>query len=231
MDNKEIMTLGETADYLKIAEKTVLRMVHKGRIPCAKVGGQWRFMRTVIEDWLISRMKVVPGNDLARLIEAGAELVPLSRLIREDFLVMDIKPGSKEEVLQQLILPLVHKGIIRDDGSFLEKLLSREKMASTAIGRGAAIPHLRNPWENPEGGPVLVVGICPEGTDFDAPDEEKINLFFLLCTDSEVVHLRAMAKLTAILRREDLASCLVRAKGKEEIINIILREEQKERMR
>ena len=59
-EQKEVMTLGEVASYLKVAERTVLRMVHNGEIPCAKVGGQWRFLRTVVDDWLISRITFPP---------------------------------------------------------------------------------------------------------------------------------------------------------------------------
>ncbi|NBB74869.1 MAG: PTS transporter subunit EIIA, partial [Bacteroidetes bacterium] len=58
----DVMTLAEAAGYLKVAERTVLRMVHSGEIPCVKVGGQWRFLRTVIDDWLLSRMNFAPSS-------------------------------------------------------------------------------------------------------------------------------------------------------------------------
>jgi excisionase family DNA binding protein len=61
----DVMTLSEVASYLKVAERTVLRMVHGGEIPCAKVGGQWRFLRTVVDDWLLSRMSLTPSGEMA----------------------------------------------------------------------------------------------------------------------------------------------------------------------
>jgi PTS system nitrogen regulatory IIA component len=219
----EVMTLAEVAAYLRLAEKTVLRMVHKGQIPCAKVASQWRFLRSMIDDWLTVKMQVVPRNDLARLIEHSPDVVPLSRLLREQYVVLDVRPGNKEEVLDQLIQPLVRSGFIDQGRTFVGKLLERERIVSTAIGKGVAIPHLRNPLDNPAGGPVLVVGVCPEGTDFEALDGEKTYLFFLLCTDSEVVHLRVLAKVNRIAERKDVLDQLVGAESERELLHVLIR--------
>jgi excisionase family DNA binding protein len=52
---EEILTLREVADYLKVAERTIYRLVAKEEIPCFKVGGSWRFRRPEIEAWIESR--------------------------------------------------------------------------------------------------------------------------------------------------------------------------------
>ncbi len=222
----QVMTLAEVARYLKLAEKTVLRMVHKGEIPCAKVASQWRFLRPMIDDWLVAKMQVIPKNDLARLIENGSDTVPLSRLIREELIVLDVRPGGKQEVLGQLVQPLVENNLVDEKERFLEKLMDRERMVSTAVGRGVAVPHLRNPRENPGGGPVLVVGICRAGTDFGSPDGEKTHLFFLICTDSEVVHLRVLARFNSIVRKGDTVSRLIRSNTRAEVMQTLLQMEQ-----
>ena len=222
----EIMTLSEVAVYLRLAEKTVLRMVHKGQIPCAKVASQWRFLRSMMDDWLIAKMRVVPKNDLAGLIESSPEVVPLSRLLKAEYVILDIRPGTKEDVLHQLVQPLLRSQFIDREGPFVDKLLERERIVSTAVGKGVAIPHLRNPQENPGGGPLLVVGICREGTDFEAPDGEKTHLFFLLCTDSEVVHLRVLAKVNRIAGRKDAMARLICAESPAEVLQVLIRADQ-----
>jgi PTS system nitrogen regulatory IIA component len=222
----EIMTLSEVAVYLRLAEKTVLRMVHKGQIPCAKVASQWRFLRSMMDDWLIAKMRVVPQNDLARLIESSPEVVPLSRLLKAEYVILDIRPGTKEDVLHQLVQPLLRSQFIDREGPFVDKLLERERIVSTAVGKGVAIPHLRNPQENPGGGPLLVVGICREGTDFEALDGEKTHLFFLLCTDSEVVHLRVLAKVNRIAGRKDAMARLICAESPAEVLQVLIRADQ-----
>lgn len=49
---ENIMTIEEVADYLRVHTKTLYRLVKKGGIPAAKVGGSWRFVREHIDDWL-----------------------------------------------------------------------------------------------------------------------------------------------------------------------------------
>lgn len=222
----EVMTLGEVAVYLKLAEKTVLRMVHKGQIPCAKVASQWRFLRPMIDDWLTAKMQVVPRNDLARLIESSPDVVPLSRLLAEELILLDVQPGTKEQVLRQLVRPLLRTRIIDQEQPFLDKLLERERIVSTAVRKGVAIPHLRNPRENPGGGPVLVVGICRRGTDFDSLDGEKTKAFFLLCTDSEVIHLRVLAKVNRIAGKEATMQQLTGTETVEEVLRVLIRADQ-----
>ena len=222
----EVMTLSEVAVYLRLAEKTVLRMAHKGQIPCAKVASQWRFLRSMVDDWLITKMRVVPQNDLASLIESSPELVPLSRLLKAENVVLGLRPGSKEEVLRQLVRPLLRSGSIDREKPFLDKLLDRERIVSTAVGKGVAVPHLRHPRENPSGGPMLVVGVCPEGTDFSSLDGEKTHLFFLLCTDSEVVHLRMLAKVNRIAGRRETMARLAGAESSAEVLQVLIQAEQ-----
>jgi nitrogen PTS system EIIA component len=207
----EIMTLSEVAAYLKIAEKTVSRMIIRNEIPCTKVASQWRFMKSMIDDWLISRMNVVPQNDLARILESPEGIIPFSRIITDELILTNVKPGPKKEILLQLIDPLVDLEVVDDRDEFLRKLLAREKMVTTGIGRGVAIPHLRHPKENPGGGPRMVIGICPEGTDYDALDGEDTHLFFLLLSDSETLHLRILAKLNGILREQNFIKTFVSA--------------------
>jgi len=224
IDN-EIMTLSEVATYLKIAEKTVSRMITRGEIPCTKVDSQRRFSKSMIDDWLTSRMNVVPQNDLAKVLENPEGLIPITRLTSEDLIIDSLRPGSKKDILTQLIQPLVQQEVIEDADDFLRKLLTREKMVTTGIGRGVAIPHLRHPKENPGGGARMVVGICAQGTDFESIDGKKTYLFFLLVSDSEVIHLRVLAKLNQILREGDFVTRLTNAK-RDQVLPILVEGER-----
>jgi len=219
--SEEILTLSEAAGYLKIAEKTLLRMIHRKEVPAAKVGNQYRFLRSVLEDWLISKMKVLPSNDVSRLIEEQGELLAVWRLLDEKMVLPDLPAAPKEEILRQLTAPLAEAGMLNSVESYTAKLIAREEMASTAIESGAALPHLRKPEENPPGKPVIVLGRCREGIDFGAPDGGKTKLFFLLCTDSEVIHLRVLSLLARIMKIPGLLSSLLQADTAGEIISLI----------
>ena len=53
---EQIMTLREVAQYLGLHIMTVYKLTREGRVPAAKIGGQWRFKRDVLEDWLETQM-------------------------------------------------------------------------------------------------------------------------------------------------------------------------------
>lgn len=229
--NNDILTLSEVAQYLKVAEKTVLRMIHRNEIPCAKIGNQWRFQKSLIDRWLHGQMQARPADgSLATLMEESPLYVRLSRLIRPEYVVLGIKPDTKEGVLAQLIGPLERQGLIHDRSLFLSGLIKRERMVSTAVGHGVAFPHLRNPGDNPITGPALIVGVCPDGTQFDSPDGEKTHLFFIPSTDNEVVHLRILSQLSRTVRRPGVVERLRSAPSAEAVTAVFLAAERDQEM-
>lgn len=220
-----IMTLAEVSSYLKLSEKTLLKMVKNQEIPCAKVANQWRFLKAMIDDWLISRMNVIPQNDLSRMIALEYERVPVSRLMDEKLIVHDLPAGTKETVLLRLVGLAADAGLVSDGPELLERLLEREIMASTAVGGGIALPHPRKPSKLVVSGPKIVAGVSEPGIDFDALDNRPTHLIFLLLTDSEIVHLRVMAKLSSLLRDRKVVNDLIKTKSAAEFMSIIIRTE------
>lgn len=225
IENTDIMTVNEVAKYLKISEKSVIRMAQKGEIPVTKIASQWRFMKAVIDDWLISRMDVSKKSYVSSTINNKMPLFA-SRLIKPENILMDIKPGSKEEILKQLIKPLLEDNLIKDDEAYVKLLLEREEIVSTAIGKGIAIPHIRNPKQYPIALPSIIIGICKKGTDFDSFDGEETYIFFLVCADCEVVHLKIMAKIAYLTKNLNILSKLKKSKYPNEILSEIIRLDQ-----
>jgi mannitol/fructose-specific phosphotransferase system IIA component (Ntr-type) len=118
--------------------------------------------------------------------------------------------------------------IISDADDSLRKLLRRERMVSTAMGDGVAIPYARNPAENASGESLICIGICRAGTGFESLDGKTTHLFFPVHTDNETVDLRITAKLTALLKNDDVTRSILDSKSTENIISILMREEQKD---
>jgi PTS system nitrogen regulatory IIA component len=203
-ENDKIMTLGEMADYLRIAKRSLLRMAQRGDIPGTKIASQWRFMRSVIDDWMISRMKSLPRGELEKLVQTERLPLPLYRLLPPELVRLDIRPGSKQAVLEQLIELLARAGLIVDRQGFLQKLLEREEMVSTAIFPGIALPHFRKPEECPLPEPRIALGVCRQGTDFDSLDGRPTFALFLIGANNVVLHLKIIAELALLFRRPDL---------------------------
>jgi PTS system nitrogen regulatory IIA component len=204
-ERDEIMTLSEIARYLKVSEKTILRMAKEGDIPGAKVSSQWRFVRAVVDDWLTQKMQSVPKDDLVRVVRGSTEkVIPITRLVSEDRIVMDIEPAAKEAVVRRLVEPVSAARIVEDAELLVAKILAREEMMSTAVVPGIALPHARDPEEIGARETSVVLGVCREGTDFGALDGGRTHLLALVCARSTELHLRVMAKLSLLFRRPRL---------------------------
>ncbi len=220
MDDREVMTLPEVADYLQLAERTVLRMAQRGEIPAAKVASQWRFLRPLVREWVAARMQALPKATADRLARSSARLLPLTEVMRRELMVFGIRPGPKEEVLRQLVAPLISAAAVRDPARLLGSLMERERMMTTGIGHGVAVPHPRHPIPGMFPQPVVVFGLCPEGTDYQAIDAQHVHVFFLIGATWIGNHLDLMAKVGWLVRQPGLAN-LKAATGPEEAMTII----------
>lgn len=224
---QEIMTLAELANYLKVAEKTVVRMAREGKIPGTKVASQWRFMRSMVDHWLENRMQPVNPTNLFELLKMAPEVVPVSRLVSPELMLFDIKPGSVSEVLTQLTAPLQTYDLVEDSGAYLQMLVDREDLHSTAIAPHVAIPHARTPANAQLKQSALVVGICPEGTDFGATDKKKTKVFLLICSEDDMVHLRLLAKISKLLSKPKVIDRLMKCTSSEQVIALLAETEWK----
>lgn len=222
-DTSAIMTLKEVADYLKVAEKTVLRMIGNREIPCAKVGNQWRFRKDLLDTWLLTRMQA--GESAALSISAP---IPISRATEPDLISVDIAPGTKRYVLRQLAEILASKRRVEDVSGFVDALLRREDLASTGIGSGVAVPHVRDPESSPTEGPDLVVGVCRAGASFDALDDEPTFLFFLVSSNSVAVHLKLLSEVARLARDGELVHELVAATDPPDVWSLLVKYDETE---
>jgi len=191
---KEVMTLDDVAEYLQVSQKSVLRMAQMGKIPAAKVASQWRFMRSVIDDWLMAQMEI-PSVRSAAPKRGIPALPPLVELMPAKMMSLDIKPDTKRAFLRQLLEPMRKARVIRQTKRLLDSLMEREELVSTAIGHGIAIPHPRRPIQNLFKEPAVALGVCREGTDFEALDHQRTYIFFLLCAPADDMQLRLLSRV------------------------------------
>lgn len=223
IENENIMTLDEMAGYLKIARRSLLKMAQKGDIPATKVASQWRFMRTVVDDWLIGRMKALSEPELERLVRADRFTIPLQSLLRPELVRFDIRGNTKERILRELCRPLSEVGLLAEPEALLEKLMLREEMVSTAIFPGIAIPHPRRAEDCGLPEPRIVLGLSAGGVDFDSLDGRPTYALFLVCANQTSVHLKVIAQLALLFRRTGLVDDLREARTPDQALSRLFR--------
>lgn len=140
----------------------------------------------------------------------------------------DLKAVKKEDVLKELVELLASSEDIekKDRNKLLEQLMAREALGSTAIGQGVGIPHAKSECVSKL---VAGFGISQKGVDFDSLDGEKVYIFFLLIApiDSAGPHLKALARISRLLKDKYFRDSLKECKDEKSILKIILQEDDK----
>ena len=225
MDNNDILTLQEVADYLKIVPKTVMRMIARNEIPCMKVAGQWRFKRSVIDLWLNSKMNFSEEHQFALLMDVPGSAMQLSRLLLGPFMILDLRSSEVEDTLFALSAPLMTLGVSFDRKAFVGQLLAREEMVTTAFGDGTAFPHLRDVHQVPAGFPPIIMGISKKGIAFGNLQGELTHIFFLLLAPHKTMHLRILSRLARFSLKEGMRNRLLAATTPSEVSRLLLEDD------
>lgn len=165
-----ILTMKELAEYLKINERTVQRMIDSGQIRGRKVGGQYRFKGSDIdkiffpEDYEEGNKNVepIPLSELTRTQFA----IPISRLVTKDSIFLDMKATDMDGVIKELTAPKLFNSLVLDIQDLRDKCLAREKLLNTGIGNGIAIPHPRDPISTLRRPGCVVIGRSTKGVDY-----------------------------------------------------------------
>src|SRR3990167_8757404 len=140
----------------------------------------------------------------------------------------DLESTKKEDVIRELVDSLTLSGDIekRSRNKLIEALMNREALGSTAIGQGIAIPHAKCDCVAKL---VAAFGISKKGVGFDSLDGEPAYIFFLLVApqDSAGPHLKALARISRLLKDKYFRDSLKECKDEKAIFKIIIQEDEK----
>ncbi len=145
--------------------------------------------------------------------------------LRPDAVIANLSGQTGQAVLSELCRPLAAAHRV-DAQKLVETLLDREKLGSTGIGEGVAIPHGKVP-----GLPGLMAsfGRAPQGIDFRAIDGRPTHLFFALFApeNSAGAHLKALARISRIFKNPGFREAILKAGSADEIYRLIEAEDAK----
>jgi PTS system nitrogen regulatory IIA component len=140
-------------------------------------------------------------------------------------IVAELKGTGKIDVLAELTDALLNANPKLDRENILKVLMERERLGSTGIGDGVAIPHGKlKDLDNL----LISFGLSRQGVDFDSMDGKPTKLFFLLIAPEESVgiHLKTLARISKLLKSTAVREKLLAASDSTEIHRIISEEEE-----
>ncbi|MCX5830420.1 MAG: PTS sugar transporter subunit IIA [Deltaproteobacteria bacterium] len=148
----------------------------------------------------------------------------ITTFLKREFIIEELQAATKEAVLAELAAVLMPAGSTDDRGNMVKVLMDRERLGSTGIGDGIAIPHgkigglddLR-----------IAIGRSHQGVDFNALDGKPAHLFFLLMVpeNSAGQHLKVLARISRLLKDNVLRKNLMEAKSAAELFNLLVEQD------
>jgi PTS system nitrogen regulatory IIA component len=149
----------------------------------------------------------------------------LSEILEEDNIVLDLKAANKKKVIEELAEVIASSNPFLDKDSLVRVLLERERLGSTGIGDGVAIPHGKFQGVDE---PIISFGRSLKGLDFESMDGEPVFLFFLLVApeSSASMHLKALARIAKILKNGALRKRLMEVSTRKEIYDTIIQDDE-----
>jgi PTS system nitrogen regulatory IIA component len=151
---------------------------------------------------------------------ANAERHTLIDSLAAGQVLPNLQARSKKEVLEELCAPVLRLTNSIDLNTLMAVLLERERLGSTGIGDGVAIPHGKlDGLDNL----LMVFGRSRKGIDFDSLDGKPAYLFFLVLApeNSAGIHLKALARISRLLKSDSVRQEIMEAKDAARILTII----------
>ncbi|MBD3305024.1 PTS sugar transporter subunit IIA [candidate division KSB3 bacterium] len=153
-------------------------------------------------------------------------MIALSEILDTRCITLELSATRKKHVLEELVNLLVKAGKLNlpQPKKLAKELLAQEKLVSTGIGDGVAIPHKLVEYV-PE--TVIAFGRKQDGLNFNALDCQPVYLVFLILgpDTKPIEHLQLLSKLSRLLRNDAFKKILLEAQAADEIIEALRREE------
>ena len=144
----------------------------------------------------------------------------LTEIMKDNLVIAELKAKDKEGVIKEVASMLVEAGVVKDESKFVEDLKAREKVESTAIGDGIAIPHARSDTVE---GLTVAFARSSEGIDFESMDGKPVHLIFMIACNSDIAkeYLQVLARIARLCKNDKMRGGLVKARDGKEIIGLI----------
>ena len=198
--------LGELAKFLKRTEKELTKLAENGSLKGRKVQGEWVFGSQDIVLWMEQEMIRMTPEETSEFEDAVVradlekEEFTLSEMLSPESIELEFPARTKPSIINEIVKLGERVGKLWDPETMAQALREREEKGSTAMGCGVAILHPQCPQTGVISENFLALAIASRPVPFGGGFDGLTDVFFLLCCETQAIHLRALAKLSRILK-------------------------------
>jgi PTS system nitrogen regulatory IIA component len=198
--------INDAASLLNLPVNTLKRWIRQGRVPINRTEDICIFKKEKLNEW--AKRNNLSISDKKSCDEKCIEVL------------YEVTGQTKEELFSSVIKKLdIENNELEKE--FLKRLLEREELSSTGIGKGVAIPHPREPIASLFSSPVIAVVFPEAPLDFGSIDSKKVFVLFFIISGNVKEHLKLLSNLSFCLRHENFIAFLKNQPSMKEIIEKI----------
>lgn len=208
------LEIDHIAQCLNLPIYTVERWIRQGRIPIKKSGGYCVFNQDVLEKWAQKHdiQLVFKGKKQDDVTEPQGD--SFLNAFKRGGVYYDLSGNTIEEIFA-FACNLID-GLDNEERSLLcVRLLEREKLASTGIGKGVAIPHPRSPLQLNDRKAFISTFFLEKAVDFLSLDDKPVSVLFIIVCPSVTSHLHHLSRVSFCLRDDSFVE-FVKSKPSED---------------
>jgi nitrogen PTS system EIIA component len=211
------LRIKDIVDLLKVSENTVREWIDSNKIPHYKVKNQYYFSKSEINEWILNNR--VEVSDKILDIRFTSTPVIIEDLIKKGGIHYNLSGKNASDLITKAIKIIpVPKDITREE--IVNSLLERESMMTTAVGKGIAFPHPRNPVTADADSEQISVCLLKEPVDFGALDGIPVHTLFIIISSSPKRHLEILSKLSYLCQQEEFVKVIKNKSGKDTILKL-----------
>ncbi len=148
----------------------------------------------------------------------------IAEIFPRDHVVPDLKGTDKQAILREMCEHLSQLGLVGETEKLFDTLMEREKLGSTGIGENVAVPHAKSDSTDRL---LCLFGRSIAGVEFESLDKRPVNFVCLLIAPphSTGQHLKALARISRLLKNQDLRAKILQANNANEIYSALIDED------
>jgi nitrogen PTS system EIIA component len=201
------LDVDQLAAYLHLTPQQVIKLADRGQLPGRKISGLWRFSEAEVHLWLESRIgasgDAVELAQVQRVVDrwsdGHSDSIRLSELLDRSAIEIPLQARTGGSVIRRIVWLAEQTGLLWDAAKMVEAVQAREELHPTALDNGVALLHPRRPQTSILSEPLLALGVTSQPVAFGNKSGHMTDIFFLICSTDDKVHLQVLAKLSRLM--------------------------------
>lgn len=220
--------VAQLAAYLHLTPDQVVKLASRDRLPGRRVGGEWRFAESEIHHWLEEKIGTSDAEALTeverlliRTAGVDEESIRLGDIIAVEAIAIPLQSRTRSSVIRDMCELAAKTGLLWDPESMAEAVQAREKLHTTALENGVALLHPTRPQSSILSDSIVALGISSSPIPFGNAAGHLTDIFLLICSIDDRVHLRLLARLSRLITDSDWLAQLRSASNAAEALELV----------